>query len=253
MNTGAVLRTQEGRVAFLTLKRPAKHNSVTDAMWVQLAEHMSSLSDAPDVDMVVIAGEGSVFSSGADLSDLVEASGHLETAMPFCSRIAEALHAVATSSKFTVAALKHHVRGGGAEIALSCDIRLAEPNVRFQIPVARLGVVPDRITLRRLMALAGPSVARRVLLLTEELDAQSCLQVGLVDQLVAPGGLDHGVERLARTLARNAGMSIQVTKRMLLEEEELLDEPGNMIQEFVGSVRSEAVTMRARDVLNRTR
>lgn len=241
----------DGDVATLILARPGKHNSVTDPMWEQLTEHLRDAVEDDAVRMVVIRGHGSSFSSGADLDDLVAAAGDPGRAQDFCRRIAEALHALATSPKLTVAALSHHVRGGGAEIALACDLRIAQQDVFFQIPVSRLGVVPDRFTLRRLVRLAGPGVARRVLLLTHELDATECFRVGLVDQLVPVGGLDDALADVAGTLRRNVAPAVRASKQMLLEEEDLGTDPERMIEEFVASVASDGVADRGRRVLDR--
>jgi enoyl-CoA hydratase/carnithine racemase len=252
-HAGDVTCRVEGDVATLLLTRPGKHNSVTRSMWGQLTEHVHRLGQDPDVRLVVLRGEGSAFSAGADLDDMVESAGDPETARAFAHRVATAIHALATSSKVTVAALKHHVRGGGAELALACDLRIAEDDVAFQIPVSRLGVVPDRLTTRRLFQLAGPSVARRVLLLTHELDGAECLRTGLVDLLVPVGGLDAAVTRMAEDLRGNVDNAVRTTKRMLLEEEGLLADADDMIDEFVDSLINGGVAERARAALGARR
>lgn len=239
----------DGDVATLVLTRPWKHNSVTRSMWVQLTDHVHRLDEDADVRLIVLRGEGSAFSAGADLADMVASAGDPDTARAFARRVASALHALATSSKVTVAALKHHVRGGGAELALACDLRVAEHDVAFQIPVSRLGVVPDRITTGRLSRLGGPGVARRVLLLTHELDAAECLRTGLVDELVPVGGLDVAVDRMARELRENVDSAVRATKRMLLEEEGLTGDVDEMIAEFVDSLVDGGVAERARAAL----
>lgn len=245
---GEVVCQVDGDVATLVLNRPGKHNSVTDPMWTQLTEHVHRLGEDSTIRMVVVRGEGSVFSSGADLGDLMAAAGNLQMARLFSRRVAGAIHALATFPHVTVAALKHHVRGGGAELALACDLRIAEDDVAFQIPVSRIGVVPDRFTTRRLLRLGGPSVARRVLLLTHEFNATECLRVGLVDQLVPPGHLDGELAQLAGELRRNSDSAIRTTKRMLLEDEGFLVDPEEMVAEFVESLVGGEVAERGRRV-----
>ncbi|WP_281965423.1 enoyl-CoA hydratase/isomerase family protein [Serinicoccus marinus] len=249
-HAGEVRCRLDGDVATLVLTRPWKHNSVTRSMWVQLTDHVQRLEEHLEVRLIVLRGEGSAFSAGADLADMVASAGDPETARAFARRVASALHALATSSKVTVAALKHHVRGGGAELALACDLRVAEDDVAFQIPVSRLGVVPDRITTRRLSRLGGPGVARRVLLLTHELDGSECLRVGLVDELVPAGDLDVALDRLARELRENVDSAVRATKRMLLQEEGLSCHVDEMIEEFVESLIDGGVAERARGALS---
>lgn len=248
-HTGDVICRVDEDVATLLLTRPGKHNSVTRSMWVQLTEHVHRLEEHPDVRMIVLRGEGSAFSAGADLADMVASAGDQETARAFALRVASALHALATSSRVTVAALKHHVRGGGAELALACDLRVAEEDVAFQIPVSRLGVVPDRLTTRRLSRLAGPGVARRVLLLTHELDGAECLRTGLVDALVPLGGLDAAIDRVAHDLRGNVDSAVRATKLMLLEDEGLTADVDALIAEFVDSLVDGGVAERARAAL----
>lgn len=232
--TGEVQAHVEGAVATLTLSRPGKHNSLTRHMWRQLADHVGALEADSQVRVIVLRGEGSVFSSGADLPEVIEAASSREAAQAFCDEVAGALRALATSRALTVALLSHHVSGGGAEIALACDLRLAQDDVLFSVPVARMGIVPDRLTVRRLLSLGGPGTARAVLLLARTLDAGHCLRVGLVDELVAVGGLDDALDTLLADLTRTVDYSVRHTKSLLLREEELVG--GDLVEEFVQSL-----------------
>ena len=232
---GEVLTDVAGEVATLTLSRPGKHNSLTRAMWRQLARSVQDLDAQHAIRVIVVRGHGTVFSSGADLPEVIDATKSRESAQAFCEEVAGALHALATSPKLTVALLAHHVSGGGAEIALACDLRIAQPDVQFSIPVARMGLVPDRVTVRRLLALSGPSTARAVLLLARRLDAQHCLRVGLVDEVVDVGTLDEALDRLLADLSRTVDYSLLHTKALLLREESL-GAQDELIEEFVESL-----------------
>ncbi|QDO88119.1 enoyl-CoA hydratase/isomerase family protein [Ornithinimicrobium ciconiae] len=236
---GEVLSHVEGQVATLTLSRPGKHNSLTRAMWRQLTELVRELDDDPQIRVITVRGKGSVFSSGADLPEVIEAAGARESAQAFCEEVAAALVALATSSKLTVALLARHVSGGGAEIAMACDLRLAQDDILFSIPVARMGLVPDRLTVRRLLSLAGPGTARAILLLARRLDAEHCLRVGLVDQIVPVGDLDEALHAVLRDLSDTVDYSVTNTKALLLREEALTN--GDLVEEFVESLVSGGV------------
>ncbi|MCK0114222.1 enoyl-CoA hydratase/isomerase family protein [Ornithinimicrobium sp. F0845] len=229
-----VLLRVDQEVATLTLSRPGKHNSLTRRMWRQLTEHLTGLADDPHVRIVVVRGEGTTFSSGADLPEVIEAAGSDESARAFCQEVAGALVALAASPKVTVALLSHHVSGGGAEIALACDLRIAQDDAQFSVPVARMGLVPDRLTVRRLISLGGPATARAVLLLARRLDAAHCLRVGLVDEVVVAGGLDGALASLREDLSRTVEYSTTHTKALVLREEELA--AGDLVEEFVASM-----------------
>lgn len=233
---GQVRCEVDGEIATLTLDRPAKHNALSDPMWEQLEQQSRALGERDDIRIIVVRGEGSVFSAGADLRDLVAATTDEPAARAFCERIAGALHALATVPPLTVAALSHHVRGGGAEVALACDLRVATDDVRFQIPVARLGVVPDRFTARRLLSLGGPAVARRVLMLAEELDAATCHRLGLVDEVVPTGSLDDAIEAVVQRVRPNAPSALRATKTLLSTLEGVDADRGALVAEFVRSL-----------------
>lgn len=232
---GQVLWNVSGEVATLTLSRLGKHNSLTRTMWRQLAELVGQLDSDPRVRVIVVRGEGSVFSSGADLPEVIEAAGSPETAREFCEEVGTALVALASSSKLTVALLAHHCSGGGAEIAVACDLRIAQDDMLFSVPVARMGIVPDRVTARRLLSLAGPGSARALLLLARRLDASTCLRVGLVEEVVEVGGLDQALDRLVEDLDRTVEYSVTATKALLLREESVTGDE-DQVEEFVASL-----------------
>lgn len=242
---GEVLTQVDGEVATLTLSRPNKRNSVTRHMWRQLAQIVRDLDDDPQVRVIVVRGEGALFSSGADLLEVIDAAGSFDSARVFCEEVATALQALASSSKLTIALLAHHVSGGGAEIAMACDLRIAQEDVQFSVPVAKMGLVPDRLTVRRLLALAGPGTTRVVLLLARRLDAAHCLRAGLVDEVVEVGTLDGALDRLLSDLVRTVNYSVINTKSLLLREE-ALGSPEHLIDEFVESMVSGGVAENGR-------
>ncbi|WP_109472044.1 enoyl-CoA hydratase/isomerase family protein [Ornithinimicrobium cavernae] len=238
-------------VATLTLTRPRKHNALTNHMWLALTQHVERLNEDPAVRLIVVRGHGDVFSAGADLAEVAAACGDEAEAVAFCRRVVDALLALACSPKLTVAALSHHVTGGGAELALACDVRVADSTVLFQIPVARLGLVPDRLTVRRLLQIGGPGAARSVLLLSRQLDAEALHRLGLIDELVGPGELDQALAAVLDTLRLNSELAVRTTKQILLDEEGV-GSPEDLIAEFVASLMGGDVGERAQQLLRRT-
>lgn len=224
----------DGPVATLTLTRPGKHNSLTRLMWRELTAHVRSLRDRADVRVIAVRGDGQVFSSGADLPEVIEAAADPATAAAFCQEVATALATIAAAPQLTVALLAHHASGGGAEVALACDLRVAQRDVQFSVPVARMGMVPDRLTVRRLLALAGPGHTRALLFLARRYDADHCARVGLVEQVVPVGGLDQALDEIVRDLATTVPYSVTHTGTLLLDEEGVLQE--DLVSEFVQSL-----------------
>jgi len=169
-----MIETQtEGGLLIITLNRPDKANALT-------AEMLEALRDAvleSDAQAIIITGKGTVFSAGADL-DAAKAglavSGIWE----------EVSGAIAASKAFTIAALNGTLAGGAFGMALACDLRIAVPGAKFFYPVMKLGFLPQPSDPVRLATIAGPSVAKRILMGGEKLTVEDALRVGLVDQIV---------------------------------------------------------------------
>lgn len=241
--TGRITSSTVDGVATLVIDNVGKHNAVTSPMWDQLGAVLDELKERDDLRLLVVRGAGGVFSSGADLNEVLAATQGREAATRFCTRVATALLSLVRFPSPTLAVLERHVAGGGAEIALACDLRVARDDVTFQIPMARLGVVPDHVTARRLAQVAGPATARSVLLQGRSFDAHECLRRGLVEDVLPPEAVDEHLARTAQTFRSLSAYSVTRTKAVLLgheawDEMDLVDE---MVASFVhGDVAANA-------------
>lgn len=159
----------------LTLKinRPDKANALTEAMLSELADQVEN-ADQP---VLVITGEGKVFSAGADLDDV--RSGTLATS-PEWERLSSA---VAAFKGLSVASLNGSCAGGALGMILACDLRIAVETAKFFYPVIKMGVLPQPSDPARLRALIGPSAAKRILLAGVKIEAAEALSLGLIDQI----------------------------------------------------------------------
>jgi enoyl-CoA hydratase/carnithine racemase len=247
---GKVVVDVRGAVGWITLTRPSKRNALTIEMWRAIPEAVESLSSRDDVLAIAVLGAEGTFSSGADLEDVLAATASREVADVYCSEVVRALLSLATGSLPTVALVQGVATGGGAELALACDVRIAEEGAAFSFPFARLGIVPDRFTLERLAGLVGPSNARRYVFSGEPIDAARAPSLGLVDEVVSPGTAVSWVERWAEGLARGSRPARAGMKRVLADAEGAADIPGligPMVDSFVGGeVRSSALRFLAR-------
>lgn len=241
---GEVLGHIDGQLGVVTLARPGKHNAMTRSMWAALPVVLHRVASCSGVEAVVIRGADNSFSAGADLSEVLAATASEDEATEFCTGVVSALLAVARCPLPTIAALQGVAAGGGAEIALAADLRIAEHGATLQLPLARLGVVPDGFTLQRLISLAGPSAARLLLFAGRAMEAEHCLRIGLMDEVVPHGSLDDAVRSLARAFAAGSPYALQRTKQLLLATEAqagLSDLVTEMAQSFVhGDVAANA-------------
>ena len=182
-----IRRDRDGDLAVITLDRPDKANALTAAM---LADLIDAVRDARDAKALILTGAGRVFSAGADLDDVAA----LKTS-PLWEDLSAAIAAL---PGLTIAALNGTLAGGACGMALACDLRVAAPGAKVFYPVMRLGVLPQPSDPARLVALAGPSRARLILLGGAKLTADEALACGLVDRI------DDDPLTCARALAADA-------------------------------------------------
>ncbi|MGX1026541.1 enoyl-CoA hydratase/isomerase family protein [Streptomyces sp. SAI-097] len=182
-------------VATVVIHHPAKRNAMTAAMWRALPRLLDGLAADPGVRALVLTGEGATFCAGADISTLRESA---EEAQGLAVRAEEAL---AAFPKPTLAAVRGHCVGGGAQLAAACDLRFAEETALFGVTPAKLGVVYPASATRRLVALTGPATAKYLLFSGELIDAARALRTGLVDEVLPEGELGKRVAEFTRVLA----------------------------------------------------
>jgi enoyl-CoA hydratase/carnithine racemase len=234
--TGFVETHIEGNIGFITLNRQGKHNAMTRQMWTAFPGAVDSLSSAPRVAGIVIQGAGGSFCAGADLSEVLEATESMEAATDYCITVVDALLSLAYCAKPTIAAMTGVAAGGGAELALAADLRFAEERSSMQLPLARIGVVPDEFTLRRLLSLGGPAGARLMLFGGQPMSASRCLAMGLVDVVTPAGGLQEAVKEHVSAFSSASPYAIRQIKGLLIADEigaEVKDLVAGMAKSFI--------------------
>jgi E-phenylitaconyl-CoA hydratase len=195
----------EDAVARVTLDRPDKRNAINDDMRAELTAAFAAFEADSSVQVVVLTGAGSAFCAGGDLSASAAPDPHRP-------RIVEPLDQF---SKPVIAAINGLAFGGGLELALACDLRIAATGARFALPEVRIGSLPGSGGTQRLPAVVGPSLAAQMILTGEPIDAARALAAGLVTELCEPDKLIDTAMAHARTIARNAPLAVIAAKRAL--------------------------------------
>ncbi|WP_333814254.1 enoyl-CoA hydratase/isomerase family protein [Tabrizicola sp.] len=187
-----------GDCCTLTLARPDKANALTEAMLEALA--LAATDAATNgAKVLILTGEGRVFSAGADLDGMKAGLG-LSPAWE------QASAAIAAFPGLTIAALNGTLAGGAMGVALACDLRIAVPTANFFYPVMRLGYRPQPSDPGRLAALVGPSRAKMILLAGQKIGAEDALAWGLIDRICDPDALTDTAMSLAEhALAADPG------------------------------------------------
>lgn len=195
------LTKEDSGLWIVTINRPDKANSLTEAMLTKLAEIAEAAQEAR---VLILTGEGRVFSAGADLE---EARTGLATS-PVWERLSGAIAAL---PGLTIAALNGTLAGGANGMVLACDLRVAVPSAKFFYPVMKLGFLPQPSDPARLAALVGPARAKLILMGGEKITALEAYQFGLVDQLIEEGDVVAFARGLAAdTLAANAEIAVGI-------------------------------------------
>lgn len=199
----------DGPVATLTINRPAKRNALTPAMWRQLAAICAELDADPRLRVLVVTGAGPSFCAGADISSLSEDEAVLKEVVATAER---ALRNLAMPS---IARISGHCFGGGNQIAVACDLRVADSSASFAVPPARLGVIYPVDSTRALVELVGPAAAKRLIFTAQPIDAAQALRIGLVEQVVEPDQLDAAVAELVAAMLPLAPMTQNACKELV--------------------------------------
>ncbi|CAL9283741.1 enoyl-CoA hydratase/isomerase family protein [Streptomyces sp. SudanB66_2053] len=195
MEEPQLLHSVTDSVATVVIRHPAKRNAMTAAMWAALPPLLGALAADPGVRALVLTGDGGTFCAGADISTL---RGSPVEAQRLAVAAEEAL---AAFPKPTLAAVRGHCVGGGAQLAAACDLRFAEEGALFGVTPAKLGIVYPSTATRRLVSLVGPSTAKYLLFSGELIDTERALRTGLVDEALPAGALDARVAEFTRILA----------------------------------------------------
>jgi enoyl-CoA hydratase/carnithine racemase len=206
---------KQGRVALVTLDRPPV-NALTLEMVGQLGLALEAAAGDPEVCVIVLAGAGGrAFAAGADIRAMAGLDRSSGRALARAGH--ETLGRIAGLAQPVLCAVEGACLGGGCEIALACDIRIAAEGSRIGLPEVSLGTIPGWGGTQRLPRLIGRSAALRLLLTAEPVDAHEALRVGLVDRVVPAGQALETTMEMARRIAGFGRLAVQAAKRCALE------------------------------------
>ncbi|EYT82851.1 enoyl-CoA hydratase/isomerase family protein [Streptomyces andamanensis] len=193
-------------VATVVVHHPAKRNAMTAAMWRALPPLLDRLAADPGVRVLVLTGADGTFCAGADISTLRRSPEEAQTLA------VAAEEALAAFPKPTLAAVRGHCVGGGAQLAAACDLRFAEEGALFGVTPAKLGIVYPASATRRLVSLVGPATTKYLLFSGELIDAWRALRTGLVDEVLPEGGLGKRVAEFTGVLAARSQLTQAAAK-----------------------------------------
>jgi enoyl-CoA hydratase/carnithine racemase len=218
METGTedVLFERRGAVAWLTFNRPQARNAMTFAMYDALVRACDEVEADPSARVLVLRGAGDkAFVAGTDISQFRSFTDP-QHALDYEKRMDGVIGRLEAVARPTIAMVRGYAVGGGASIALACDLRLCSPDARFGLPIARtLGNCLSMNSYARLIDLIGPARAKELIFTARMLGADEAMAAGLVSEIVPPEALEERVTAVAEQIAGHAPLTIQITKEAI--------------------------------------
>ncbi len=203
----------DGHVATVVIDNPAANTWDTESL-PALQQVVETLNTSPDIYALVLTGAGEkFFSAGADLK--LFADGDPETARTMGDAFGAAFETLADFRGVSVAAINGFAMGGGLEVAMACDIRIAESQAKLALPEATVGLLPCAGGTQRLTQLVGEGWAKRMSLCGERIGADKALEIGLVEEVVPTGEALGAATRLAAAAGAQSPTSVAACKRLI--------------------------------------
>jgi enoyl-CoA hydratase len=216
-------------IAVLKINRPKALNALNSAVFTDLYDCIPQIADDPEVDVLIISGEGDrAFVAGADIAEMQAFTA--EEAKTFAERGHKAFTMIENLPQPVIGAINGFCLGGGNELAMACDFRIASDKAKFGQPEVGLGIPPGFGGTQRLHRLIGPSRARYLLLTAEIIGAEQALAWGMVDMVVPADELMAKVMQTAGKISKNSKFAVRQTKQCSLLGMEAGIDAGQMLE-----------------------
>jgi len=209
MYQNLIYEVKEG-IAYITVNRPKALNALSSEVLDELYEAFTSANNDPLVQIVILTGAGKAFVAGADISQMVNLNTLDGRAMMIKGQ--NVMNLIETIDKPVIGAINGFALGGGCELAMACDIRIASEKAKFGQPEVNLGIIPGFGGTQRLPRLVGKGMGKYLIMTAEMIDAQEAYRIGLVEKIVPAEELIGTAEKIAKTIMSKAPIAIKAAK-----------------------------------------
>jgi enoyl-CoA hydratase len=204
------------RIAIVTINRPSVLNALNKDTLMELLQVMPILEQDDEVDVVIITGAGEKsFVAGADIAYMQKLNAIEGRAFGILGN--KVFRSIEQLTKPVIAAVNGFALGGGCELAMCCDFRLASNRARFGQPEVGLGITPGFGGTQRLARLVGPGMAKQILFSAKPIDAEQALRIGLVNMVTEPDALMDSVMSIAKTICQQGQLAVRLCKAAVNE------------------------------------
>ncbi len=218
MPTDKMIARKADGIGWMVFNNPERHNAVSLEMWEAAQEIIADFIADEAVRVIVVRGAGDkAFVSGADISKFDNERAEQEAVERYDRATEGAYTALRVAPKPTIAMIQGYCIGGGANLAVCCDLRIASETARFAIPAARLGLGYGYTRVRRLLDVVSPAFAKEIFFTARQFTAEEARIMGLVNRVVPQAELEAYVTDYARQIAENAPLTVTSIKRIVAE------------------------------------
>lgn len=228
MKFNNLLYEKKNKVGILSFNRPQVLNALNLSVLEELDQGLSWLSSQEDVKVIIITGLGKAFVAGADIGQM--SAFNSEQAKEFSQLGSRVFRKLEEISKPVIAAVNGFALGGGCELALSCDFRIASEKAKFGQPEVSLGIIPGFAGTQRLSRLIGISNAKEMIYTGKMLDAREALSLNLVNDVVAEDLLMDRAIELAEAICKNSQSAVAYAKACINQGYEMSFEDANVLE-----------------------
>ncbi|MFQ6051599.1 MAG: enoyl-CoA hydratase/isomerase family protein [Candidatus Hydrothermarchaeota archaeon] len=210
---------KENGIMKVTIKRPEYLNALNTETLMELKEVLDNLKEDEEIKVIIITGEGKAFVSGADLSEMSEKNP--EEALEFALLGQEIFDDLESLEKVTIAMINGYALGGGLELALACDIRIASEKAKIGSPEVNFAICPGWGATQRLPRIVGEGKALALILTGEMINADEAERIGLINEVVSEENLEKKTMELARKIAEKSSLGIKMIKKAFNKNKKL--------------------------------
>jgi enoyl-CoA hydratase len=214
-----IILEKKEHIAWLTFNRPDVMNAISEELLLETKEAISQVERDSGILALVVTGAGRAFMAGADIGALARMSVY--DVHKWNHLIVDDLNALEKLRKPVIAAINGFALGGGLELAMACDIRIASEKAKLGLPEVKLGIIPGAGGTQRLPRLVGKGRAMELLFTGKMIDAQEAYRIGLVNKVVPPEQIMKAAEDMANEIIANGPVAIQMIKDAVLIGSEL--------------------------------
>ena len=225
-----ILEVNEG-IAVLTINRPKALNALNSALLVELADAVDAIEKDDSIKVLILTGEGKSFVAGADITEMKDKTP--EQARSFAGMAMAIFRKMELMEKPVIAAVNGFALGGGCEIAMACDIRIASDKAKFGQPEVGLGITPGFAGTQRLPRIVGVAKAKELIYTGRMIDSNEALQIGLVNAVTTPETLLEEAMTMAKMIAKNSQSAVRYAKTAINRGIETDIETGMLIEKDI--------------------